>query len=93
LRSIPAEFGESAGLWATRGFHLLAVVLLALTGWAQRAGLIYYLGVAVCAVLLSYENWLMRKADLEKVGVAFMTMNGIISVVFLFFTTLSLYVS
>ncbi len=30
----------------------------------------------------------MRKADLEKVGVAFMTMNGIISVVFLFFTTL-----
>ncbi len=53
---------------------------------------VYYLGVAVCAGLLFYENWLMRKADLEKVGVAFMTMNGIISVVFLFFTTLSLVV-
>ena len=38
------------------------------------------------------SNWLIRRADLEKVGVAFMTMNGIISVVFLFFTTLSLYV-
>jgi len=48
--------------------------------------------VAVCAVLLFYENWLMRKADLEKVGVAFMTMNGVLSVVFLFFTTLSLFV-
>jgi 4-hydroxybenzoate polyprenyltransferase len=92
LRSIPADYGERAGLWTTRGFHLLAVILLALTGWLQGTNFVYYLGVAVCAILLVYENWLMRKADLEKVGVAFMTMNGIISVVFLFFTTLSLFV-
>jgi 4-hydroxybenzoate polyprenyltransferase len=93
LRSIPADYGEAAGLWTTRGFHLLAVALLAVTGYVQGASLVYYLGVVVCAALLFYENWLMRRADLEKVGVAFMTMNGIISVVFLFFTTLSLYVS
>jgi 4-hydroxybenzoate polyprenyltransferase len=92
LRSIPADYGEAAGLWTTRLFHLLAVILLALTGYVQQANFVYYLGVTVCAVLLFYENWLMRRADLEKVGVAFMTMNGIISVVFLFFTTLSLYV-
>jgi len=92
LHSIPADFGERAGLWTTRGFHLLAVILIGLTGWAQGANFVYYLGVAVCAVLLFYENWLMRKADLEKVGVAFMTMNGILSVVFLFFTTLALFV-
>ena len=92
IHSIPADFGDRAGLWTTRGFHLLAVILVALTGWAQDANFVYYLGVAVCAVLLFYENWLMRRADLEKVGVAFMTMNGIISVVFLFFTTLSLFV-
>jgi len=92
LHSIPADLGENAGLWSTRAFHLLAVVLLALTGWVQGANFVYYLGVAACALLLLYENWLMRKADLTKVGVAFMTMNGIISVVFLFFTTLSLFV-
>ena len=92
LHSIPADLGERAGLWATRMFHFLAVVLLALTGYVQGANYVYYLGVAICAALLFYENWLMRKADLEKVGVAFMTMNGIISVVFLFFTTLSLFV-
>jgi 4-hydroxybenzoate polyprenyltransferase len=92
LRSIPADFGEAAGLWTTRGFHLLAVVLLALTGWVQGTNVVYYVGVVVCAGLLFYENWLMRKAHLERVGVAFMTMNGIISVVFLFFTTLSLFV-
>ncbi len=92
LHSIPADSGENAGLWSTRVFHVLAVALLLLTGWVQGTNFVYYLGVAVCALLLFYENWLMRKADLEKVGVAFMTMNGIISVVFLFFTTLSLFV-
>jgi 4-hydroxybenzoate polyprenyltransferase len=92
LHSIPADLGERAGLWSTRLFHCLAAILLALTGFVQGAGFVYYLGVGICALLLAYENWLMRKADLEKVGVAFMTMNGIISVVFLFFTTLSLFV-
>lgn len=92
LHSIPADLGEGAGLWSTRVFHTLAVVLLAFTGYVQGAEVVYYLGVAVCALLLFYENWLMRKADLAKVGVAFMTMNGIISVVFLFFTTLGLFV-
>jgi 4-hydroxybenzoate polyprenyltransferase len=65
---------------------------LALTGVVQGTGFVYYLGVGVCALLLGYENWLMRGADLKKVGVAFMTVNGIISVVFLCFTTLGLYV-
>jgi 4-hydroxybenzoate polyprenyltransferase len=92
LHSIPADFGEAAGLWSTRTFHVLAVALLAVTGWVQGTNFVYYLGVALCSLLLFYENWLMRKADLGKVGVAFMTMNGIISVVFLVSTTLSLFV-
>jgi len=92
LHSIPADWGEAAGLWSTRIMHVLAVILLTFAGWERGANLVYYLGVAVCAGLLFYENWLMRKAELEKVGVAFMTMNGIISVVFLFFTTVSLFV-
>ena len=63
-----------------------------MTGVVQGTSFVYYLGVGVCGLLLAYENWLMRKAELKKVGVAFMTMNGVISVVFLFFTTLSLFV-
>ena len=92
LHSIPADLGERAALWVTRGFHVLAVILLVLVGYVQEASLLYYVGVALCAALLLYENWLMRTADLGRVGVAFMTMNGIISVVYLAFTTLSLYV-
>jgi 4-hydroxybenzoate polyprenyltransferase len=85
--------GERAALWTTRGFHLVAVGLLAWTGLLRSAAPLYFFGVAVCAALLFYENWLMRKADLSKVGVAFMTMNGIISVVFLLFTALSVVLS
>jgi 4-hydroxybenzoate polyprenyltransferase len=92
LHSIPADLGERAALWFTRAFHLLAIALLALTGWAQGTNFVYYIGVAACGILLFYENWVMRRADLAKVGVAFMTMNGIISLVFLFFTTLCLFV-
>jgi 4-hydroxybenzoate polyprenyltransferase len=92
LHSIPADLGERAALWFTRAFHLLAIALLALTGWAQGTNFVYYIGVAACGILLFYENWVMRTANLAKVGVAFMTMNGIISLVFLFFTTLCLFV-
>lgn len=91
LHSVPADLGERAALRVTRVFHLAAVALLVLTGHLQGAGVLYFVGVGVCALLLFYENWLMRTADLTKVGVAFMTMNGVISVVFLFFTTISLY--
>jgi 4-hydroxybenzoate polyprenyltransferase len=87
LHSIPADIGPAAGLWATRILHAIAIVLLALVGREAGVDVVYYVGVIVCAVLLFYENWIMRKADLEKVGVAFMTVNGIISVVYLVFTT------
>jgi 4-hydroxybenzoate polyprenyltransferase len=91
LHSIPADLGARAGIWSTRVLHLLAVALLTVMGVVQGTNFVYYLGVGACALLLAYENWLMRKADLQRVGVAFMTMNGIISMVFLFSTTLSLY--
>ena len=68
LHSIPADLGERAALWVTRGFHALAVILLVLVGYVQEAGFVYYVGVALCAALLLYENWLMRTADLAPGG-------------------------
>ena len=93
LHSIPADLGAGVALWSTRILHLSAVALLAWVGAEVGAGIIYQVGVASCAALLAYENWIMRRADLEKVGVAFMTMNGLISVVFLAFTTTAVLVA
>jgi 4-hydroxybenzoate polyprenyltransferase len=93
LHSIPADLGYRAGLWLTRLFHAGSVLLLALVGPVTDAGWLYLLGVGICAGLLFYENWVVRKADLSKVGLAFMTMNSLISVVFFVFTTASVLLS
>jgi len=89
IHSIPADFGFPAALWVTRACHLLSVGLLAWTGVVTGMGLVYFVGVAVTAGLLLYENWVVRRADLSKVGLAFMTMNSIISIVFFLFTTVA----
>jgi 4-hydroxybenzoate polyprenyltransferase len=43
------------------------------------------LGVIAVAALLLYEHTLVRHDDLTKLNAAFFTMNGVISLVFLFF--------
>ena len=43
------------------------------------------LGVLAVALLLAYEHSLVSAHDLSKLNAAFFTMNGVISVVFLFF--------
>lgn len=89
IHSIPADFGLGLGLWATRVLHLVSVALLVGVGLVAGTGPVYYAGVLVCGVLLFYENWVLRRRDLAKVGLAFMTMNGLISVVFCVFTTVA----
>jgi 4-hydroxybenzoate polyprenyltransferase len=87
VHSIPADFSIGAGLWFTRAFHAAAVVLLAAVGGVTGMNWVYFLGVAVCAGLLFYENWVIRDRDLSKVGLAFMTMNSVLSICYLLFTT------
>ena len=93
IHSIPADFSVRAGLWSTRAFHFASVVLLAGVGVVTGVNWLYFLGVAVCAVLLFYENWVVRDQDLAKVGLAFMTMNSVLSVCYLAFTTVAVLLS
>ena len=83
LHSIPRRFGVAAALRITRVFHLLSVLLLVWLGIALGLGPLYYLGVAVVAALLAYENSIVSADDLSRVDMAFLTMNGVIALVFL----------
>ena len=83
LHSIPRRFGVATALRITRVFHLLSVVLLVWLGIALGLGPLYYLGVAVVAALLAYENSIVSADDLSRVDMAFLTMNGVIALVFL----------
>ena len=83
LHSIPSDFGVATALRVTRVFHLASVLLLIWLGIALGLGPLYYLGVAVVAALLAYENSIVSADDLSRVDMAFLTMNGVIALVFL----------
>ncbi|MGB2953149.1 MAG: UbiA-like polyprenyltransferase [Gaiellaceae bacterium] len=82
LRSFAADFGQRRLFWAARLVHLATVALLVGVGLGLHLGVLYWLGVAAVAALLSYEHALVRPGDLRRLNAAFFTMNGVISVVF-----------
>ena len=85
LHSIPRYLGIGGALWVARLFHLLMLGLLVGLVAAFGLGKLAITGVAVVALLLAYEHSLVSARDLSKLNAAFFTMNGVISVVFLFF--------
>ena len=82
LNSIPARFGIRAALWISRGFHVVTVIALGITGTLLDAHVLYFVGTGAAAALLAFEQRLISPTDLSKLGAAFFTMNGIIAVVF-----------
>ena len=92
LRSIPGSLGVGKALWVTRIFHGLALSLLVAEGAVRQRGIVYFSGVAAVAVLLAYENSIVSARDLSRVNTAFMTMNGVISMVYIGFVAADLVV-
>jgi 4-hydroxybenzoate polyprenyltransferase len=83
LHSIPADYGMAAGLTIGRVFHGLAVVFMVLSGIALGVGIVYWLGVAICAALLAYENAIVKPDDLSRVNAAFFNVNAILAGIYL----------
>lgn len=80
LFSIPSKLGIGRALWVARLTHVFGVgALVALGLSAPRLGTLYFIGVGLAVVLLVIEHSLVRENDLSKVGLAFFTLNGIIS--------------
>jgi 4-hydroxybenzoate polyprenyltransferase len=84
LHSIPAALGERGAIAVSRGLHAVTLLSLALVGLGAYQGggtasMLYWTGVFVVAVLLAYEQSLVKAGDLSKLDAAFFTMNGIIS--------------
>jgi len=78
--SVPARIGIVKALWISRITHAIAFALLVVLGYmTAEFGGIYFTGVAAVAVLLVVEHSLVKPTDLSKVGVAFFTVNGVIS--------------
>ena len=83
LFSVPKKFGVAGALKIARVMHVGVVALLA--GLAFSFGLPWpaWAGIAIVAVLLTYEHSLVKADDLSRLDAAFFAMNGYISMSFL----------
>ena len=85
IYSVPKAFGIRTALVIARSFHVITVLLLAWMVAAFGLGKIAIAGVVFVALLLIYEHSLVKHDDLSRVNAAFFTMNGLVSMAFLFF--------
>jgi 4-hydroxybenzoate polyprenyltransferase len=90
LRSIPVRFGVGRSLLISRALHVATVGCLLTLGFIRPLGPIYFAGVALVAVLLVYEQTLVREDDLSQVKRAF-DLNGYVGILYLVTTSLAVY--
>ena len=90
LRSIPVRFGIPRALAISRAMHVVTVVALAALGAVVPLGPVYFAGVAGVALLLVWEQSLVRADDLSQVKRAF-DMNGWVGILYLATTAAAIY--
>lgn len=92
LHSIPAALGTRRALLVSRLLHLLSAGCVLAAGWYGAFGWLYWVGAAGFVAMLLYQHSLVKPGDLSRVNLAFMTANGIASVVFAVFVIADLFV-
>ena len=66
-------------------------MLIGFAGWYGFFGWLYWIGALIYGGLLVYQQRLVSPHDLSRVNLAFMTVNGIASILFSVFVIADLY--
>jgi len=82
LHSIPAYLGKVNALRLSTFLHVLSAIFVIMPVFYTTVGIPYYIGIAFFCSMLVYQHLLVKPNDLSRVNFAFMTTNGIASVVF-----------
>lgn len=85
LLSIPVALGATRALAVSRMLHVLCAIGILAAGWMHHAEFVYYVGSTCFIGLLVYEQSIVGPTDLSRINIAFMTANGIGSIVFAIF--------
>ncbi|MDQ6815031.1 MAG: 4-hydroxybenzoate octaprenyltransferase, partial [Bacteroidota bacterium] len=80
--SIPARLGKQKALHVSELLHIASAALVVAAGVIASFGILYWMGIVVFAGMLIYQHSIVKPDDLRRVNLAFMTANGIASVVF-----------
>ncbi|MCP4572908.1 MAG: UbiA family prenyltransferase [bacterium] len=92
LHSLASRLGVERALVLSRVFHVLAVACLAAAVRRTEAlGLVTMLGVAVVAVLLAWEQAIVRGGDMRRIDKAFFEINSWVGMAFLATVLVDLY--
>ncbi len=91
LYSIPSVLGKQKALRVSELLHFLSALFVIAAGWIAGPGWLYWTGVAVFAGMLIYQHSIVKHDDLRRVNLAFMTANGVASVVFAVFVIADLF--
>jgi 4-hydroxybenzoate polyprenyltransferase len=92
LYSMPSWLGKTRALRFSEILHLLSA-LCVIAAWVYGGfGWWYLAGIAVFIGMLIYQHRIVKPNDLTRVNLAFMTANGIASVIFAFFVIVDMYV-
>ena len=82
LYSIPSYWGLERALNIARVLHVFSALFVIIAFYIGGFHILYLLGLAVFIGMLLYQHSIVKPNDLSKVNIAFMTANGIASVVF-----------
>lgn len=91
LYSIPAVLGKARALRVSEFLHLLSAGAVLAAGIIGEFNVLFWIGFAVFSGMLVYQHTLVKPGDLRRVNLAFMTANGIASVVFALFVIADLF--
>ncbi len=82
LYSIPSYWGLENALNIARILHVFSAIFVVVAFYLGGFHILYLLGLFVFIGMLLYQHSIVKPNDLSKVNIAFMTANGIASVVF-----------
>jgi 4-hydroxybenzoate polyprenyltransferase len=90
LYSMPSHWGGDRALQIARLFHVLSASFIVAAYFIGVFHWLYLIGMMVFIGMLIYQQSIVKPNDLSKVNLAFMTANGIASIVFSIFVITSI---
>jgi len=93
LYSIPMAFGKIQALQISSILHVLSAIFVIMAGMTGGFGAWYWAGTILFSGMLIYQHMIVKPNDLSRVNLAFMTANGIASVVFALFVITDIFIT
>jgi 4-hydroxybenzoate polyprenyltransferase len=93
LYSMPSHWGGEKALKIARVFHFFSSFFLWTAYFLGDFHWVYLIGIILFNSMLIYQQSIVKPNDLSKVNLAFMTANGVASIVFSIFVIASIYLN